>query len=278
MTCRLLSSFTITAGINDKLRIGGVEMTITAGTYFMSDDGAADDFVAQFVSDINSFSGETWTLDIQGMGVSLPSTAEGRTRLAITTGFSAFTIRWSHANTTFDPRIIGWRATSGDTTFDPGATAAYTSPDVHRYGWYPQLSANDDTVLKRQRGAAQYGSQGKPTFRRWGAEHDWMRLRVDGVPRLFVHEFGAEDQDTVDAYLVTLDDPNCAYERFILDLDEDSEVFYYPDTADTATRKGRFKLSESSPNQWTDPLALSRVMTPNAGELWSVVGEWETSQ
>lgn len=287
MTCRLLSSFVITAGVNDILKItqdpGGSpstqDLTFDPGTYFLSDDGASDDFIADVVQQLNDVTSETWTVDIQGIGASEASTAEGRVKITYVGGADDWDIEWDHAGTTVDPRILGFLTTSADSSF-LAAGGSVVSPHVHRYGYYPQLAANDDTVFTRQRGATQYGSQGKPAHRTWGAEYEWMRLVVSAVARPFVHVFGAEDSATATAHDLTQNDLNAAYERFGLDVgaDDTAEVRYYADLTDTATFKGPYKFSESSPKQWQDPLVLSRRDTRSAGELWSVISEWETSQ
>lgn len=286
MGSRLISEVTIQTGVNDVLRVvedaGGTptnhDVTLTAGTYWHTDDDkvtAPADLIEELETRlISTLANAPWTVRIAGVAWSTTSTAEGRIEIAHTAGTGpSFDFKWSDPATTLDPRIFGWRATSADTVFPASTVAAFTSPDVHRYGWYAQQTAALEWVVPRLNASVEESPLRYLDPHVWG-EYDEALLEWDWVLAPLVRPAAVLDPLATDM-LLTEGDLNCAVARFLADLVVDSlaggsrPFRYYADAAVTTTYLGDYQL----PGDWdfARPLAESQRDQAEAAELYNPV-------
>lgn len=103
------------------------DVTLAEGDWFLRGDGASDDLCAKLKTALESnadAANNTYTVSVAfSVDPAAPTAVITITRA---TGAGSFSILWSHANTTFDPLIIGHEET--DTAHDGTAKAGTLSP------------------------------------------------------------------------------------------------------------------------------------------------------
>lgn len=269
---RMLSSFVLTAGTDNVVRVtanGQAEdLSIAAATYYTSDDGTAADFVDALATAFATHTQiTTCTVDVVGVGVTSTTYAEGRLKIVCDL---SFTIHMGHANTTIDPRIIGFETAIGGIS-STGVTLY--SDHVHRYGWYPQIDAEYCAPAGKVRSVV---SHTRGRYAEGVVYEEYEAL--DGLEFSHIHDPLVRIDGTADAsatdLLLTQGDINASWERFARDCatDLDREVRLYKDITDAATYLGSYQFPENSA-LWQDPLARSE-MVQRAGGLWRVVSDW----
>lgn len=277
MTARLISSFTLDS-TNNTLRFvqdpngtpSNQDLVVTTGgTRWHSDDAdASSDILDDLVQEASNELSLTLTVDIQGIGAAEADTAEGRIKITMAADADDWEIDWSAS--TLDPRIFGFRSTSSNSFF-AAAGGSVVSPDVHRYGWYPQREADEDHGQLKGRNFTELSTGGYPDGVDW-PEFTAQPLSFGYVPSPLVRVAAAADstRNPTD-YDLTLGDLNCAWERFCRDVcaDSDKRVRYYPDVSDVATFTGGL-LFPPGPI-YSDPLAAPTRIAFKEGEIWAVV-------
>jgi hypothetical protein len=271
----MISTFTITAGLNDRIVVthSGTDyvVTLTAGTYKWSDDGTASDF-ALMLDTVLEAGGSwappravmTWSVDIVGKGVTPAGYADGR--IYYTASIVNFTFKTTSASWTLDPRVLGLRSgTDYASANGPGYDYLY-SPDVHRYGWYPQTDAEEDLpTLWPSVETVTYSNQSRSSVD-WG-EYERGVFAWRARPSYLIRIKAAADatRDPTRDYL-TLGDLNCALERFLIDLirSVSRQLYHYPDITSHATVYGPYALAEEHDS---NPLCRSSIEI-RAGERW----------
>jgi len=286
-TSRLLSSFTLTAA-NNVLRVGHASYTdksvvLNAGTYVWSLDNETTagylDFGFELERAINAaFASDTANIlssaQINGCDVNNASYVEGRVKYNVKSG-NELVFDLDHAATTLDERVLGFATGSGDKT---SSSQVLWSDYVHRYGYYPLIQPTEDLLFKQARTSIQHSSGGAIeegiTF---GNEFDYCRIGFDYVPSALVRiQAAADSTRTSQISGLTTGDTNCAFERFALDLAQNTaEYFYfYPTTTTTtvASRLGAFRFTPGS-TLWSKPLERPTRLVQAAGEIWAVIVE-----
>lgn len=116
----VLSRYVTITASNNTIRIkeGSVteDVTIAVGKWPLRGDGTTDDlgtkFCAALASNTNATNPNTYSLTVTpSIDITAPSAS---TTIAAATGTSTFQILWAHANTTFDPAILGFDGTNTD--------------------------------------------------------------------------------------------------------------------------------------------------------------------
>lgn len=105
------------------------DVTLVEGTYFLRGDGASGDLCLAIKTAFETnadAAGNTYTV---GLACSVDSASPTATvTITRATGAGSFSILWSHANTTFDPALLGFAAT--DTAHDGAAKVSTLSPSA----------------------------------------------------------------------------------------------------------------------------------------------------
>ena len=272
---RLLSSYVLTSGSNNTIRVTAnastQDLPITAAaegtTYYMSDEGGADDLVAALAAAIASHTQiGTCVIDIIGVGVNSLVYGEGRLKINCDVDFTLAL----DANTTIDHRVLGFADSAGNKAST--STILY-SDYVHRYGWYPQIDAEYCAPSGKVRSVVEH-TRGRYAE---GVVYEEYEA-LDGLEFSHIHDPLVRIDGTADAsatdLLLTQGDTNASWERFARDCatDLDREVRLYKDITDAATYLGSYQFPENSA-LWQDPLARSE-MVQRAGGLWRVVSDW----
>jgi hypothetical protein len=103
------------------------DVTLAEGTYFLRGDGAGDDLCAILATALatnGAGTNNTYTVSLAcSVDSAAPTAAVTITR---TGGTGSFSILWSHANTTFDPALLGFE--EDDTAHDATAKVSTLSP------------------------------------------------------------------------------------------------------------------------------------------------------
>lgn len=141
----LLGAIEIISGENDVVRItedGTTRSgTIAAGTYFLRDDGQADDFCVALKAALEAHTND-YDVSVTTNGTT-PSwdtnyaTESAIVRIAISSGSNTFKILWLNASTTFDATLIGFVAEKGsantsEETSTKSPASVWVSSDPHK--------------------------------------------------------------------------------------------------------------------------------------------------
>lgn len=174
------------------------DVTLVERTYFLRGDGTTDDLCAGLKTALESIADAANNTYTVSLACSVDSTAPTATvTITRATGSGSFSILWSHANTTFDPALIGFPAT--DTTHSAAAKVSTLSPSSL---WvssdllvsYEPEEEYDVTVIRARPGRLKGQRTGGPHDRRT------LVLAYLDVARVLVGE--------------NLDDPTATFERF----------------------------------------------------------------
>lgn len=270
-TSRLLSQIVISSNGAFQVWIdtGGAGTTGTAtvpdGTYYWSCDGTADDLALALVTAMTAVNNNGWTVDVIGVDVTSSTYCEGRIAIV---GGAAWTINWTDATVNkIDPRILGSRGLA-----DEGAAGAvwYYSDDVHRYGWYPQDTPEEDLPTQKADVSVSM-TTGRVTDTIDDGEYQTIGLMWARVPAVFMRIAGSDTARATPS-LVTVGDLNCGWERFCLDVSRnDLRWRYYAVTATKTTYLGPYALA-LRPQASGDP-AVGCALQERAGELWRISTE-----
>lgn len=107
----------------------GIQCTLAHGTYYLTDDGTASDFLAALKTALDAGGANTYTVTVDSGGVASWSRATSSRAVTVTvsaTGAATFRVRWLHANTTFGAALIGFAAEKG--AADANAESGTVSP------------------------------------------------------------------------------------------------------------------------------------------------------
>ena len=271
-TSRLLSQIVISS--NGAFQVwcdtGGDGTTGTAtipdGTYYWTCAGGADDFAAAMVTAMTAVYNNGWVVDVIGVDVTSTTKCEGR--VAISGANTPWTINWTDATVNkIDPYIIGSRGLA-DEGEDEGEI--YYSDDVHRYGWYPQDTPEEDLPMQKADVVVSM-TTGRVVDTIDDGEYQTIGLMWARVPAVFVRIAGSEAARAT-PNMVTVGDKNCSWERACLDISRnDLRWRYYADTTDNDTYLGPYALA-LRPQASGDP-TVGCALQERAGELWRVATE-----
>ena len=270
-SCRLISSFTITASSNDDLvvTLNAVDETLTMapGTYYMDDNGGGSDGVAAIVTMLNTHA-QPGTFVAGIIGVTETDVGKADGRIAYGNDTNDFSFKFSAGASNIDPRIFGYNANETTVT---SATQLLSSTEIHRYGWYPQREIEMLSIRNRVRSHISHTTGRNPDGVIW-EEYNIAECEVAFVRGPLVRVAATNDSTAVTSsgLNLTVGDTNAAFERFVADLASDVSQDYriYIDETDTATYEGPYQFEEDSPI-WRDPLAQSTLIQ-RAGELWKI--------
>ena len=265
-TSRILTTFSITAGVDDGVRVyhGGSTVTHTIAP----GDHTVDSVLAALKTQIDAAFSGTWTAAIVGVSTTSATLAEGRIRYSHTS--KDIDLLFSHAGFTADPRIFGFASTAVDAD---GEMSGFEldSDHVHRFGWYPALDPVEDLRQFENVEHTEATSGGYVDGVHW-AKLESIALVWDFVQPALVRIAAAASSGPAGRALLTTADPNASFEAWAQDLIENSGYSwtFYPDATDTATTSGPFRWREGDPIR-KRPAGAPCVVSQRGGELWRVV-------
>ena len=150
--CKLLAPIPITAttnGISITDSGGAATASVTAGTYYWSDDGTSSDMVAALKTALDAAGSDTWTVALNATTHKLSFDCDG--------GLSgAWAVDWDNAATTIDTTLLGIADTSA--AFGDAPDTPVTLDYAARAQWYstnpPARDEDGDEFLQAQSTAA----------------------------------------------------------------------------------------------------------------------------
>lgn len=146
----ILAGITIDAD-NDTIQLdenGVVAAAVMAhGTYWLRGDGGADDFgpIVAAALDAAFGGGNTYTVSIASWSID-PTDPSAVVTVTRATGSTTFRVRWNHADTTFDPALLGFAVEKGAADASPESStlspAALWVSNERLIDAIPRMSAN----------------------------------------------------------------------------------------------------------------------------------------
>lgn len=118
----------------------GIDCTIAAGTYYLTGDGTASDFLAALKTALDAGGANTYTVTLESGGNPTWSRSPASVACTVTVSRSAgaltFRVRWNHTNTTFGSTLIGFVTEKGAADANPESstvspTAAWVGDNYH---------------------------------------------------------------------------------------------------------------------------------------------------
>jgi hypothetical protein len=268
-TSRLISGIRVQTLINDQIVVnynggGATPVTIPAGIYYWSCDGAADDFATVLQTALLAEFGGTWTVAVLGIVIASSAFGVCDGHTYIYEDNNNFVLCMTDADWTLDPRILGYSGSADATAVDGYVVSEW----VHRRGWYPQTEPIESIIRIVGNNAVETSSSKYLAGVSWG-EFATRQLAFDCLPGALVRVAAAADAVRATDPGVVTGDLNCAWECFATDLACDCGIDWrlYPDVTDPNVYVGPYVFLPGSV-LWVDPLALSMVQE-RAGELWT---------
>lgn len=263
----LISRFTLTAA-NNTVRmthsVGGVQdVTVTAASYYNQENN----FLASLKAEIEAAYAGAYTVTIHQNGSTTVDTTKAEGRIKYTIDSGTLTLNLAHANTTLDPRILGYTVADAPVI----TTGGIWSDDVGRYTWWPQDEAWEDEPEGLRGNILSSRTSGRVIDTISLGEYEVPQLRWNFVHGALMRVDAATSSDRADQVNLSASDLNAPLERFLLDCyTGDNEFRYYYDQANSPNSyKGPYQIFHSGAQEY-NPLAQSERLGDDT-DYWRAV-------